>query len=269
MRLLLWFYVGIHVAAHAVAQDPTVDRAESTNLRPGESAEVRVYGTNLKSLQTLWTTFGELKPAPPAEKPNDKLAVFTGLIPSETVPGMYPYRIVAANGCSLIQYFVVDDLPNAVLEAASETPLPLTEVPTACCIQGAVNSIKPRYFGVKLEAGQKLSVEVYARRLNSALDPVLKITSPDGHEIAFRDDQPGLSGDAQLQFTADDTGSKDAQLAATLPDAGEYFVAVRELSGLAGPDWTYDLEVQRSTGRADTTFATDHFVLPKAPWQFR
>ncbi|MCP4175978.1 MAG: hypothetical protein GY758_34995 [Fuerstiella sp.] len=431
MRLLLWFYVGIHVAAHAVAQDPTVDRAESTNLRPGESAEVRVYGTNLKSLQTLWTTFGELKPAPPAEKPNDKLAVFTGLIPSETVPGMYPYRIVAANGCSLIQYFVVDDLPNAVLEAASETPLPLTEVPTACCIQGAVNSIKPRYFGVKLEAGQKLSVEVYARRLNSALDPVLKITSPDGHEIAFRDDQPGLSGDAQLQFTAetpgvyrielrdvqysgsgkhyfhlrigsfplvtgtyprmtdagadlkvigqattatvrgaplhqlfsvaakstdgqnsgfalawsspaapllevepnndqktatvvpadalaiagrfdaandvdwfklttdakqhvcltthtrdlgspadvvlqlwkadgskitevDDTGSKDAQLAATLPDAGEYFVAVRELSGLAGPDWTYDLEVQRSTGRADTTFATDHFVLPKA-----
>ncbi len=429
VRLFLRFAVGIFVVAHAVAQDPTVDRAETTNLRPGESAEVRVHGTNLKSLQTMWTTFGELKPAPPGEKPNDKLAVFTGPVPAETVPGIYPYRVVAANGCSSTHFFVVDDLPNFALAAASETPLPLTEVPTACCIQGYVNSIKPRYFGAKLETGQKLSVEVYARRLNSAMDPVLKITAPGGTEIAFSDDQPGLSGDTQLQVTADtagvyrielrdvqyagsgkhyfhlrigsfplvtgtyprmtqtganldligqqtttvrgvpphqlfsvaakdtdsqnsgfvsawssnvaplmevepnndqqtatvvpadamaiagrfnaandvdwfkvtadakqhvcltthtrdlgspadvvlqlwkadgsriaevdDTGSTDAQLAATLPEPGDYFVAVRELSGLAGPDWTYDLEVQRSTGRADVTFATDHVVLPK------
>ena len=431
MRLFLKFALGIVVAANAAAQDPTVDRAETTNLRPGESAEVRVHGTNLKSLQTMWTTFGELKPVPPGEKPNDKLAVFTGPVPAETVPGIYPYRVVAANGCSSTQFFVVDDLPNVALAAASETPLPLTEVPTACCIQGYVNAIKPRYFGAKLEAGQKLSVEVYARRLNSAMDPVLKITSPAGSEIAFSDDQPGLSGDTQLQVTADtagmyrielhdvqyagsgkhyfhlrigsfplvtgtyprmthpgatldvigqqtttttvrgvppnqlfsvaakdadsqnsgfvtawssnvvpltevepnndqkaatvvpadamaiagrfnaandvdwfrvtadakqhicltthtrdlgspadvvlqlwkadgsriaevdDTGSTDAQLAATLPEAGDYFVAVRELSGLAGTDWTYDLEVQRSTGRADVTFATDHVLLPK------
>jgi hypothetical protein len=423
--------VGFVLVTHVVAQDPTVDRAETTRLRPGETAEVRVHGTNLKSLQTLWTTFGELKPAPPGEKPNDKLGVFTGLVPPETVPGMYPYRVVAANGCSLTQFFVVDDLPNAALEATTEAPSPLTEVPPACCIQGYVNSIKPRYFGVKLEAGQKLSVAVYARRLNSAMDPVLKVTAPDGREIAFSDDEPGLSGDTQLQVLADtagvyrielhdvqyagsgkhyfhlrigsfplvtgtyprmtqsganlniigqpattetvravppnqlfsiaakdadsqnsgfalawsstvvpltevepnndqktatvvpadakaiagrfdaandvdwfkvtadvkqhicltthtrdlgspadivlqlwkadgskvtevdDTGATDAQLAATLPEPGDYFVAVRELSGLAGPDWTYDLEVQRSTGRADVTFATDHVVLPK------
>ncbi|MEO2013860.1 MAG: DVUA0089 family protein [Fuerstiella sp.] len=431
MRLFLRFAVGIFVVAQVVAQDPTIDRAETTNLRPGESAEVRVHGTSLKSLQAMWTTFGELKPAPQGEKPNDKLAVFTGSVPAETVPGIYPYRVVAANGCSSTHFFVVDDLPNSALVSASETPLPLTEVPTACCIQGYVNSIKPRYFGAKLEAGQKLSVEVYARRLNSAMDPVLKITSPGGTEIAFSDDQPGLSGDSQVQVTADtagvyrielhdvqyagsgkhyfhlrigsfplvtgtyprmtqsganldvigqqttttmvrgipphqlfsvaandadsqdsgfasawssnvaplmevepnndqetatvvpaeataiagrfdaandvdwykitadakqhvcltthtrdvgspadvvlqlwkadgsriaevdDTGSTDAQLAATLPEAGDYFVAVRELSGLAGADWTYDLEVQRSTGRADVTFATDHVVLPK------
>ncbi|MCP4783881.1 MAG: hypothetical protein GY903_23565 [Fuerstiella sp.] len=419
----------IFVVVHAVAQDPTIDRAETTGLRPGESAEVRVHGTNLKSLQTMWTTFGELKPAPPGENPNDKLAVFTGPVPAATVPGIYPYRVVAANGCSSTHFFVVDDLPNVGLAAASETPLPLTEVPTACCIQGYVNAIKPRYFGAKLGAGQKLSVEVYGRRLNSAMDPVLKITSPAGTEIAFSDDQPGLSGDTQLQVTADtagvygielhdvqyagsgkhyfhlrigsfplvsgtyprmtqaganldligqttmtvrgvppyqlfsvaaknsdnqnsgfasawsanvaplmevepnndqktatvvpaeamaiagrfsavndvdwfkvtadarqhvcltthtrdlgspadvvlqlwkadgsriaevdDTGSTDAQLAATLPEPGDYFVAVRELSGLAGADWTYDLEIQRSTGRADVAFATDHVVLPK------
>jgi hypothetical protein len=430
VRLLAPFALGLVIAAHTVAQDPTVDRAETINLRPGETAEVRVHGTNLKSLQSLWTTFGELKPAPPGEKPNDKLGVFTGLVPPETVPGMYPYRIVAANGCSLTQFFVVDDLPNAALEVTSESSSPLTAVPPACCIQGYVNAIKPRYFGVTLEAAQKLSVAVYARRLNSAMDPVLKITAPDGSEIAFSDDQPGLSGDTQLQVTAstagvygielhdvqyagsgkhyfhlrigsfplvtgtyprmtqaganlnligqqatttvrdvppnqlfsvtatdadsqnsgfavawssvsaplmevepnndqktatvvpvdataiaghfgavsdvdwfkvttdvkqhicltthtrdlgspadvvlqlwktdgtkiaevDDTGSTDAQLAATLPEPGDYFVAVRELSGLAGPDWTYDLEVQRATGRADVTFATDHVVLPK------
>lgn len=424
------FFVGIVLVTNVLGQDPAIDRTETKNLKPGETAEVRVHGSNLKSLQTLWTTFGELKPAAPGDKPNDKLGVFTGLVPPETVPGMYPYRVVAANGCSLTHFFIVDDLPNAALASSSETLSPLTEIPAACCIQGYVNAVKPRYFGVKLAAGQKLSVEVYARRLNSAMDPVLKIMAPDGSEIAFSDDQPGLSGDTQVQVMADtagvyrielhdvqysgggkhyfymrvgnfplvsgtyprmtqaganlnligpatsatvggvppnqlfsiaakvddsqnsgfalawssaaapltevepnndqesatvvpadakaiagrfdasndadwfkitadvkqhicltthtrdlgspadvvlqlwkadgskiaevdDTGSTDAQLAATLPEPGDYFVAVRELSGLAGPDWTYDLEVQRATGRADVTFATDHLVLPK------
>ena len=119
MRLFLGFAVRIFVVVHAVAQDPTIDRAETTGLRPGESAEVRVHGTNLKSLQTMWTTFGELKPAPPGENPNDKLAVFTGPVPAATVPGIYPYRVVAANGCSSTHFFVVDDLPNVGFKATS------------------------------------------------------------------------------------------------------------------------------------------------------
>ncbi len=47
-----------------------------------------------------------------------------------------------------------------------------------------------------------MNVEVFARRLGSDLDPVLRVTGPDGHEFAYGDDMPGAEGDTQLQFTA-------------------------------------------------------------------
>ncbi len=53
-----------------------------------------------------------------------------------------------------------------------------------------------------MKAGQPLSIDVFARRLGSDLDPVLRVYGPDGAEVAFKDDIPRAEGDTQLQFTA-------------------------------------------------------------------
>ena len=132
--------------------------------------------------------------------------------------------------------------PNNDQKTATVVPVDATAIAGHF---GAVSDVD--WFKVTTDVKQHICLTTHTRDLGSPADVVLQLWKTDGTKIA----------------EVDDTGSTDAQLAATLPEPGDYFVAVRELSGLAGPDWTYDLEVQRATGRADVTFATDHVVLPK------
>ena len=56
--------------------------------------------------------------------------------------------------------------------------------------------------------------EVEARRLGSAIDPVLALRSPDGTIIARTDDSPGIGSDARLSFLP--------------PSDGDYIVEVHD-----------------------------------------
>ena len=186
----------------ASAQEPIIDRLDVANLRPGQKASVVVNGKQLMGASGLWTPIGILRPKEGTDLSKDQPVTFEGDVKADAVPGVYPARMVTNHGCSEAGWLVVDDLPSVALAPESQDRAVGQVVTLPCCVEGQLNPVLSRFFRVALTAGQSVSAEVLARRLGSDLDPVLRVTGPDGKEIAYRDDLPGAEGDTQLQFTA-------------------------------------------------------------------
>lgn len=194
------------------AQEPAVDRIEYSALQPGHRAALSVHGKAFKNIRRLALPFTVMM-AKEGHDPNaDNLVLFEGDVSADVAVGVYPARVVTDQGSSAAHLVVVDDLPFAPLAAESEVLSTAPVIPVACSLNGQLNAVKPRFFRVNLVAGQKLAVEVLARRLNSDLDPVLRVTGADGAEVAFCDDVAGLQGDAWLQFVADTEGEYTIEL---------------------------------------------------------
>ena len=196
----------------AGAQLPTVQRLQYSGVAPGGVASVTAYGAGLTNVEYLWTPGGHIAVKPVDDNKKGTLAQFEGSVPESLVPGICETRLVTAQGVSLRQYLVVDDLPTFALPDAADVNPPKIVIPDACSVNGFVAALKPKYFGLRLGKDQEVSVEVFARRIDSILDPVLRVMDPAGKELAFADDTPGLSGDAQLKVVAPTEGTYTLEL---------------------------------------------------------
>ena len=61
----------------------------------------------------------------------------------------------------------------------------------------------------------------------------------------------------------DDAGPRDAELAAQLPAAGEFFLKVSEIAGRGGPAWLYALDVNQGRKSVRVTAPVDHLNIPR------
>src|SRR5262249_29576397 len=70
------------------------------------------------------------------------------------------------------------------------------------------------FYKISVTAGQRISVEAFARRLGSPLDPVVRLLSSDGRELAASDDEPATGADSRFshKFAA----------------AGDYLLEIRD-----------------------------------------
>lgn len=223
-----WVSAVIGVSA-AHAQEPVIQRIEAESLQPGAHATLAVHGSALKNAIRVWTPFGAFQPKAGHDPNSDPLVTLEADVPADTSPGIYPVRILTAVGCSAAAFVVVDDLPSHRPADGSEVKESAPAIPPACCLNGQVNPSKSRFFRLPLQAGQSVSIDVFARRLNSALDPAVRVTDPHGREVAFGDDVPGFDGDAQLRFTAS--------------EAGDYLLELRDVKFSGGPAHSYHLRV--------------------------
>ncbi len=226
----LWLLAGA-LLPPASAQDPVVDRLDGPALRPGQPAAVMVVGKQLQGSIALWTPVGTLRPKAGADLSKDQPVSFEGTIAAEAVPGIYPVRLVTSHGVSEAAWTVVDDLPFIAISAEADnrtTGQPLT---LPCCITGSTAAVASRTFKLSLAAGQAFTAEVFARRIGSDLDPVLRLAGPDGKELIWSDDFPGLEGDCQFRFEA--------------PAAGEYTLELRDVRYSGGARHFFHLRLAR------------------------
>jgi len=84
------------------------------------------------------------------------------------------------------------------------------------------------WFQFTAKKGQVFEVECYARRLHSALDPVMDIYYANGKYITRNDDARGL--DSYVRFT--------------VPADGEYAIKIYDQLGRGGEDFVYRVELQ-------------------------
>lgn len=222
---------GLLFVATASGQVPAVTSITPQAVLPGQNVDVTLSGGNLKGATALLTTFPSqavLSPDVKDNGTNPASVVFRVTTPADAPVGIHALRVAAPGGVSPLRFVIVDDIPS-VVQAPNGTLATAQSLALPAAVDGSVASLAKHYFKFTVAAGQKVSFEVVARRMGSALDPFIRILNAQGREIANADDTLGLTGDCQLSYT--------------FPAAGEYFLEVRDVQNRGGGNFNFRLRV--------------------------
>ena len=133
--------------------------------------------------------------------------------------------------------FAVDTLPECLEKEGNNNHADAQKVTIPVIVNGRID--KPGdcdVFGFKGNAGDKVVAEVYARRLNSPLDSVLKLTNANGQKLMFNDDHE----DKGAGLT---THHADSLLSTTLPTDGFYYIHIGDAQTKGGDAYGYRLRI--------------------------
>ena len=142
--------------------------------------------------------------------------------------GLYPIRVRTDEGLSNVLLFSVGRFPETV-ESESLLPDLLTKelekerndtlataqkVAVPVTINGTLRGPDQDYYRFTARAGERLVLEVEARRAGSAIDPVIRVLDATGRELASNNDAVGLGVDARVEVG--------------FAKAGEYYAVVHD-----------------------------------------
>jgi hypothetical protein len=215
-------------------QSPSIGLPQPMGAQPGSAIEVTLTGANLNDPVALLTGF-PAKVTFPTDANNTKdpakLRVKIELPPNAQV-GMHPIRLVTKQGVSNFRPFCIDDLPAAPPGGANRTAAAALVIPVPSVATGRIDPETSEFFKIAVKPGQRVAIEVLARRLGSALDPVILMHDvKTGREIPslYSDDSPGCQTDCRLTHT--------------FKEGGEFLIEVRDSTHRGGPDYWYRLRV--------------------------
>jgi hypothetical protein len=152
-------------------------------------------------------------------------------------PGVYPLAARREDGIINRLPFAVDNLteclekePNNTIAAAQPITLPII-------VNGRIDQPGDwDVFRFEGRAGDTVVAEVSARRLDSPLDSVLKLTDAAGKQLAYNDDHEDKGAGL-------DTHYADSYIAATLPTDGAYYIHLGDAQHQGGPEYAYRLRI--------------------------
>jgi hypothetical protein len=200
-------------------------------LRPGQTQELVLAGSGLGDARQLWASFSQRSVVTPeGAKPakNPATVSFRVTVPPQAPLGIYGIRVATLSGISPLRLVMLDDLHTVRAAGAnlSRATAQVLSLPTA--VEGTLPAQQLHYFKFHAEPGQRLSFEVYARRIGSLLDPTLRLFDAAGREVTYSDDVPGLSEDAAIQRTFRTAGDYVLELGDNLyQGGGDYFYRLR------------------------------------------
>ena len=106
-------------------------------------------------------------------------------------------------------------------------------------------------YGFEAKKGEIFSIEVIARRLQSALDSNLRVLNDQGAQLAENDD-------ARIgRLTHADSGLESW----TAPADGKFIIEVRDLHLRGGPEWVYFIKVDRVKPNFELSLDSDKTLL--------
>jgi hypothetical protein len=180
--------------------------------RAGGQTEVEVTGWNL---------------------PIDKIKMDT----ADKGPGTYPLSILNGKWTSNSVPFAVDTLPECMEKESNNSLQEAQPVDLPIIINGRIDkSGDVDVFRFNGHAGEGIVAETAARRLDSPLDSMLKLTDATGRQLAFNDDYED-KGSGLITHHA------DSYVTATLPADGAYFVWVSDAQHQGGAEYGYRLRI--------------------------
>ncbi len=133
--------------------------------------------------------------------------------------------------------FGVDTLPECLEKEANDSPKSAQEVTLPIIVNGRIDKSGDwDVFRFDAHTGDQIVAGVYARRLDSPLDSVLKLTDADGRQLAFNDDHEDKGSGL-------DTHHADSRILATVPTDGTYYLYVGDAQRKGGAEYAYRLRI--------------------------
>jgi hypothetical protein len=133
--------------------------------------------------------------------------------------------------------FARDNLPEALEHEPNNTSATAQKVTLPVIINGRIDPPDDRdVFTFAGKSNQVIVAEVSARRLDSPLDSVLKLTDANGRLLAFNDDHENLTAGLK-------THQADSYLMARLPADGPYYIQIADAAQHGGAEYGYRLRV--------------------------
>lgn len=253
----------------AAAQPPTLSHLSPSAVLAGQSTNVTCYGANLAGASAAWLGLPgakiELAPDIEGNGTQPDRVVYRVTVPAEAAVGIYGLRMATGQGVSNLRLLMVDDLPaveDGGTNKSRDTAQPLS-LPVA--VDGTCEPESYDFYRFTAVAGQRVSVEVYAWRLGSALDPVIRLLDASGRELAYSDDEPAIGVDCRLAYTFE--------------SSGEYVLEIRDIRYQGGGGHRYRLRVgdfplvnsvfpmAGAGGTSPVLVAVGDDVRGIAPWQ--
>lgn len=198
----------------AVNDRPYVTNVFPMAIAPGKATTVEMVGFNLPADPHVTLTL----PADAAEGPQRVL------LPLDRPAN--PAPVVASR------------LPEALPSAENHEPAKAQEITLPCGVNGRIAAPgQIDYYGFTAKKGDRFSFEVIARRLDSALDPLVAILNEKGARVVESDDtsvaRRSLSADSLLENW-------------TAPADGRYVLEVRDVHLRGGAEFVYYLKAAPS-----------------------
>ncbi|WP_136079993.1 PPC domain-containing protein [Pontiella desulfatans] len=135
--------------------------------------------------------------------------------------------------------FAHSTLPELPETEPNNTVTDAMPIRSTCVINGRIGHPGDLdVFEIQLKKGEAFVAEVNARRLNSPLDSVLKITDAHGRQVAFNDDHE----DRALGLL---THHADSRIAFVAPHQGTFLIHLGDTQNAGGPDHGYRLHLGR------------------------
>jgi hypothetical protein len=215
--LAWWLLVAPAAASSLFATEPVIRDLQPRGGQRGKTFTLTIKGEGLAAgaeiITTLPGTVSRLATPRDVETPGIELAYLIQL-PADAEVGAYPLRVHTADGLSNVLIFSVSDLAEVAEKEANDSAAQAQPITIPVAISGTLKGPDQDFFSFTAKARERLLLEVEARRIGSAIDPVLEVFDSTGRRIAENDDAPGLGVDARLELT--------------FPRTGKYYVAVHD-----------------------------------------
>jgi hypothetical protein len=152
-------------------------------------------------------------------------------------PGIYPLSVRKGEVDSNQVPFMVDTLPEAFEKEPNNSQSSAQRVTLPIIVNGRIDQPGDwDVFSFQGRADERIVAEVYARRLDSPLDSVLKLTDATGRQLAFNDDFEDKGSGLE-------THHADSLISATLPANGTYYIYLGDAQQKGGAEYAYRLRI--------------------------
>lgn len=192
------------VAAIALPAAPLIERVDPPGAQRGSAVRLTLQGNGLGGKVKIHSEIPGALAELSAEGPGRQYLLE---VDSEAEPGAYALALETKDGLSNTWLFSVSAFrESAEIESqrsrgrrndSSDQAQPIT---APSVVHGTLTEGDRDLYRVPLEAGERVVFEVEARRLGSAVDPVLTLWSPSGDAVARNNDAPGIGQDARVAF---------------------------------------------------------------------
>lgn len=180
---------------------PVISSVTPRSIRPAQTTEITLVGTELTSPLNAWTTFAaDVKVLAVVEGADDnKTAKLTITLTEKSAVGVGGLVVANAKGVSQLFLVMVDDLPATTDGGKNNTAGTAQGVDQPTSIIGTSSGTTHDYYSFQVKADEVISFDVYASRIGSSMDPVLRLLTATGDELAYADDSDGLNTDCRFR----------------------------------------------------------------------